>query len=57
MTISQRIARVEAQRDLPNNVIQFRLRERRQVPRWIEWTRENEKRGKDLTGPFGSDAA
>lgn len=24
------------------------LPERRSVPRWLEWTRENEKRGKSL---------
>ena len=24
--------------------------ERRKVPRWMEWTRDNQRSGKDLTG-------
>lgn len=51
MTISERIQRTDAQRHLPDNVIRLdEQRERRATPRWIEWTRENEKGGKDLTG-------
>ena len=42
MTLTDRIATIEAQRDLPSNVIPFERRPRRQVPRWIEWTRENQ---------------
>ena len=58
MTLTERITRIENGRRLPDNVIPFdQQRERRAVPRWIEWTRENEKRGKDLTGPYGGDAA
>ena len=58
MTLSDRIARTDAQRDLPSNVIPFERQQRRQVPRWLEWTRENEKRSvKDLTGYIGPDAA
>jgi hypothetical protein len=51
VTLSERIARTEAQQRLPDNLHRFdEVRERRSVPRWIEWTRENEKRGADLTG-------
>ena len=51
MTLSERIARIEAQQHLPSNVTPItERRERRQLPRWIEWTQENERRGKDLTG-------
>jgi hypothetical protein len=51
MTLSERIARIEAEQKLPTNI--HRLDERpvrRATPRWLEWTRENEKRGADLTG-------
>lgn len=51
MTLTERIARIEAQQHLPSNVIPLsERRERRQLPRWIEWTQENQRRGKDLSG-------
>ena len=51
MTLSERIARIEAQQHLPSNVVPItERRERRALPRWIEWTQENERRGKDLSG-------
>lgn len=51
MTLSERIARIEAQQHLPTNVTPItERRERRAVPRWMEWTQENERRGKDLSG-------
>ena len=51
MTLSERIARIEAQQHLPSNVTPItERRERRALPRWIEWTQENERRGKDLSG-------
>jgi hypothetical protein len=56
MTLTERIQRIEAERHLPDNVVPFERRERRQVPRWIEWTRENEQRGKALD-MWGGDAA
>ena len=53
MTIRERIAKVEAERHTPDNVIPFRKPERRTTARWLEWTRENEQRGKDLSGYIG----
>jgi hypothetical protein len=58
VTISERIAKVEAANHLPDNVIRMdEARDRRTTPRWIEWTRENEKRGKDLSGYIGGGEA
>ena len=58
MTLTERIASIEAQRRLHDNVIRLDVpRERRTTPRWIEWTRENEKRGKSLDNRWGGDAA
>ena len=56
MTLSERIARIEAEQRLPANVIPLDAhRERRQIPRWMEWTRENQSASvKDLTGYIGS---
>lgn len=51
MTLIERIARTEAQQRLPSDLHRFdEPPVRRSVPRWIEWTRENEQRGSDLTG-------
>ena len=51
MRLSERIARIEAQQHLPANVVPIpEPRERRALPRWIQWTQENERRGKDLSG-------
>ena len=50
MTITERIARVEAQQRLPVNVHPITERPvRRDLPRWMEWTQASEKRGADLT--------
>jgi hypothetical protein len=59
VTISERIAKVEAANHLPDNVIRMdEARDRRTTPRWIEWTQENEKRSvKDLTGYIGGGEA
>lgn len=59
MTLSERLRLIEAERRLPDNVVPFGRREKRETPRWIEWTRANEKRSvKDLTGYVGGgDAA
>lgn len=57
MTLSERLKDHPTERRLPANVIPFRRpTERRAVPRWLEYTRQNEQRGKDLTG-FSGDAA
>ena len=51
MTLLERIQRIEAERHMPTNVQPMRApKERRAEPRWMEWTRENEKRGADLSG-------
>ena len=58
MTLTERIASIEDYRRAHDNVIRLDVpRERRTTPRWIEWTQENEKRGKDLSGYIGPDAA
>jgi hypothetical protein len=59
MTLSERLRLIESKQHLPANVIRLdERRERRQTPRWLEWTQENEKRGKDYTGYIGGgDAA
>ena len=59
MSLTDRIARIDDHRHLPANVIRLDERpERRHTPRWLEWTRENQQRGKDMTGPVGGgDAA
>ena len=56
MTLSERLRLIESQQHLPANVIRLdERRDRRQVPRWLEWTRENQKASvKDLTGYIGS---
>ena len=57
MTLTERIASIEAQRRLHDNVIRLDVpRERRTTTRWQEWSRENQ-RGKDLSGYIGPDAA
>jgi hypothetical protein len=54
----QRIKDGPAERRLPDNLIRMdELRSRRAVPRWIEWTSQNERRGKDLSGYTRGDAA
>jgi hypothetical protein len=54
MTLTDRIIHIDEARRLRDNVIPFERREKRQTPRWLEWTRENEKRSvKDLTGFIG----
>lgn len=55
-TLTERITRIDAKRHLPDNVIRLdERRERRDVPRWLEWTRENQSASvKDLTGYIGS---
>ena len=51
MRLSERIARIEAQQHLPANVVPIpEPHERRAVPRWLEYTQANERRGKDLSG-------
>ena len=51
MTLSERIARIEAQQHLPKNIVPVDApRERRAIPRWLEYTQANERRGKDLSG-------
>lgn len=61
MTLSERIARIEAQQHLPSNVTPItERRERRQLPRWIEWTQENQNNpnaGKSYDRFGGADAA
>jgi hypothetical protein len=58
MTLTERIASIEAYRRTHDNVIRLDApRERRTTPRWMEWTNANEKRGKDLSGYIGPDAA
>ena len=60
MTLTERIISIDEARRLRDNVIPFERREqRRQTPRWLEWTRENQKASvKDLTGYIaGSDDA
>ena len=61
MTLSERIARIEAQQHLPSNVVPIaERRERRQTPRWIEWTKANEQNpnaGKSYDSRWGGDAA
>lgn len=58
MTLTERIASIEAHRRLRDNVIRLDVpRERRTTPRWLEWTQENQQRGKDLSGYIGPDAA
>jgi hypothetical protein len=57
MKLSERIARIEAERRLPTNVHPIDERPaRRTVPRWQEWTREHEQ-GSDLTGRIRGEAA
>ena len=57
MTVSERLKDHPVERRLPANVIPFRRpTERRAVPRWLEYTRQSEQRGKDLSG-FSGDAA
>lgn len=60
MTLTERIAKAEAERHLPTNVVPFRRDERRTVSRWIEWSREHQNErnvGQDLTGYIRGDAA
>lgn len=57
MDLYTRLSATDAQRHLPDNVVPLERRERRPVARWIEWTRENEKRGKSLDSRWGGDAA
>jgi hypothetical protein len=55
MTLTERIASIEAYRRTHDNVIRLDApRERRTTPRWIEWTQVNERRGKDLSGYIGT---
>ena len=57
MRLSERIAAIEAQRNLPSNVIPMAApKERRTVARWIE-IQQQSKSGKDLTGYISGDAA
>ena len=51
MTLSERIARIDAQRDLPRNVIPFERRERRAPQKWWEKAQAGQLVNKDLTGP------
>lgn len=58
MTLSERLKDHPIERRLPANVVPFRRpTERRAVPRWLEYTRQSEQRGKDLSGQLGGDAA
>ncbi len=51
MTLAERLAKTEAEQHMPTNVTPVNERPPRRVrPRWIEWTRENESRGKSLDG-------
>ena len=61
MTLTERIASIEAQRRLHDNVIRLDVpRERRTTPRWIEWSRANQDNpnaGKSYDNRWGGDAA
>ena len=61
MTISQRIASIERQRRLHDNVIPLDAPpERRTTPRWLEWSRANEQNpnaGKSYDRFGGGEAA
>jgi hypothetical protein len=55
MDLLERITSIDSKRHLPDNVIRLdERRDRRQTPRWIEWTQANERRGKDLSGYIGT---
>ena len=61
MTLTERITSIDSKRHLPDNVIRLdERRERRSVPRWLEWTRENQTNpnaGKSYDNGWGGDAA
>jgi hypothetical protein len=61
VTISERIAKVEAANHLPDNVIRMdEARDRRTTPRWIEWTRDNQTNpnaAKSYDNGWGGEAA
>lgn len=57
MTLTERLAKTEDERHMPSNVVPLTDRPvRRAVPRWIEYTREQENRGKSLD-QWSGDAA